>query len=239
VVGVVSPGYIDHLAAKGVPRHKMKVLTDWVDESVYRPVPYDRDLAKRLDMDGKFNVVFGGQFGVAQHLDTLLEAAALLSPRPEIQLVLVGDGVEFDRIERKVASMALTNVKLTGRYLSNEMPAIYALADVLLIHLKADPSFRLSIPGKTYAYMACGKPILAAVGGVTADIVAENSSGLTCPPEDPHAMAEAIVTLFEMSTQERERIGNAARDAAVAKFSRDLVINLHERVLTALVSARG
>jgi hypothetical protein len=52
-------------------------------------------------------------------------------------------------------------------------------------------------------------------------------------------MAEAIVTLFEMSTQERERIGNAARDAAVAKFSRDLVINLHERVLTALVSARG
>jgi glycosyltransferase involved in cell wall biosynthesis len=236
VVGVVSPAFVDYIAAKGVQRGKIEVLTDWVDDSQYRPLPYDSGLAKQLKMDGKFNVVFGGQFGIVQHLDTLLDAASLLSSRPEIQLVLVGDGVEYDRIERKVSEMGLTNVRLTGRYPADEMPAIYALANVLLIHLRANSAFSMSIPGKTYAYMACGKPILAAVSGVTADIIADSLSGLTCPPENPRAMAKAIVRLFEMPVEERERMGGAAREAAIAKFSQAVVIDQHERVLASLAS---
>ena len=237
VVGVVSPAFVDHLAAKGVPRDRMEILTDWVDDSMYRPVLYDRDLAGRLQMAGKFNVVFGGQFGVAQHLETLLEAAQLLMSRPKVQFVLVGDGVEHGRIKRKAVDMGLTNIRFLGRYPAEEMPAIYALAEVLLIHLKADPAFRMSIPGKTYAYMAWGKPILAAVGGVTSDIIANNSAGLTCSPEDPQAMAQAIVKFLEMSADERERIGGAAREAAVAQYARTVVLDEHERVLTAAGSA--
>jgi glycosyltransferase involved in cell wall biosynthesis len=239
VVGVVSPGYIDHLAAKGVPRDKIEVLTDWVDDSVYRPVPYDRDLAQRLQMAGKFNVVFGGQFGVAQNLDTLLDAAWLLLSRHEFQFVLVGDGPEHARIEQKAKTMGLTNVRFLGRYPANQMPAIYSLGAVLLIHLKALPEYRMSIPGKTYVYMACGKPIVAAVAGTTAEIIADSSGGIVCPPEDPQAMVEAITTIFEMSAEERARMGDAARRAAQARFSRTAVIDEHERVLAAVGSAPG
>ena len=233
VVGVVSPAFVDHLAAKGVPREKIEVLTDWVDDELYRPVPADPDLAARLGMTGRFNVVFGGQLGVAQHLDTVLDAARLLESRPEVQLLLVGDGVEQARLERRAADMGLTNVRFAGRFPAAEMPAIYALADVLLIHLKADPAFRMSIPGKTYPYMACGRPVLAAVDGVTADIIGDDAAGLTCPPEDPEAMAAAVVRLLEMPAQERSRMGESARRAALAKYARGVVLDKHERVLAA------
>ncbi len=237
VVGVVSPGFVDHLVVKGVPREKIEVLTDWVDETLYRPVPPDQDLAERLGTAGRFNVVFGGQLGVAQHLDTVLDAArALLASRPEVQLLLVGDGVERSRLERRAADMGLTNVRFAGRFPAAEMPAVYALADVLLIHLKADPAFRMSIPGKTYPYMACGKPVLAAVEGVTAEIIREGDAGLTCPPEDPGAMAAAIVRLLDMTAEERARMGSSARRTALAKYARSVVLDEHERVLTAVGS---
>ena len=231
VVGVVSPAFVDHLAAKGVPREKIEVLTDWVDEALYRPVPADPSLAARLGTTGRFNVVFGGQLGVAQHLETVLDAARLLESRPEVQLLLVGDGVEQARLERRAADMGLGNVRFTGRFPAAEMPAVYALADVLLIHLQADPAFRMSIPGKTYPYMACGKPVLAAVAGVTADIIRDATAGLTCPPEDAEAMAEAVVRLLEMPAEERVRMGESARRAAVAKYARGVVLDEHERVL--------
>ena len=216
----------------------MEVLTDLVDDSVYRPVPADPEFAERLGTTGKFNVVFGGQLGIAQHLDTVLDAARLLQSRPEIQLLLVGGGVEQARLERKAEEMGLTNLHFAARFPATEMPAVYALADVLLIHLKADPSFRMSIPGKTYPYMACGKPVLAAVEGVTAGIIQEAQAGLTCPPEDPEAMAEAIVRLVEMPTKERVRMGESARRVAVAKYGRDVVLDEHERVLAAAQSSR-
>lgn len=199
----------------------------------------DSSLSDRMGITDKFNVVFGGQLGVAQHLETVLEAARLLVSRQEVQFLLVGDGVEQASLEQKAAEMHLTNVRFVGRFPADQMPSIYALADVLLIHLKADPAFTMSIPGKTYPYMACGKPVLAAAAGITADIIRSASAGLTCAPDDPQAMAETVIRFLEMPSDARARMGEAARHAAVTTYARHVVLDEHERVLIAAAQGKN
>jgi colanic acid biosynthesis glycosyl transferase WcaI len=237
-VAVVSPGMVDHLVREGVRPRKLHVITDWADERVYGPVPRDAALAERLGMRGKFNVVFGGQLGILQRLDVVLEAAELLRPHPDVQFVIAGDGVERARLERETAVRHLGNVRFTGRLAAAEMPAVYALADALLVHLSSQPIFRMSIPAKTYAYLACGKPILMAMNGDAAELIRSSGAGLTCPPEDPAALADAVLTLLHMPPVAREELGRRARETFLAQYARSAVLRRCEALLTS-VAARG
>lgn len=233
-IGVASPGFIGHLQRKGVPRGKIQLLTDWADEQVYRPVSPDPSLAEELGMAGRFNVVFGGQLGIAQGLDTLIDAWEFLRPHENIQLVIVGDGVEKRRLEAVVAVRGLRNVRFLGRLPSDKMPTIYAMADVLLVHLIANPIFRMSVPGKTYAYMGCGKPLLMAVDGVAAEMIRSANAGLTCPSEDPQAIARAVLQFFHLPQKMREAMGANAREAFLKQYSQSVVLEKHERLLASL-----
>ena len=237
-VAVVSPGMIDYLVRRGVAREKLHVLTDWADERVYRPVRRDAELAARLRMAGKFNVVFGGQVGLVQRLDTVIEAAAILRAREDIQFIIVGDGVEKTRLERESVGRGLANVRFVGRLPSEEMPRVYALADVALVHLSAHPVFRLSVPTKTYAYMGCGTPVLMAVDGVAADLIRESGAGLTCPPENPGAMAEAVLRFSRMSREDREAAGRRARELFVRQYARSVVLAQCEALLDAVAGKK-
>ena len=230
-IGVVSPGFIKHLEAKGVPREKLHLLTDWGDELVYRPIPPDPTLGEQLGMSGSFNVVFGGQLGIVQGLDTLLDAAEMLRQYHDIQFIIVGDGVDKSRLETKATERGLDNVRFLGRFPSEDMPQIYALADALLVHLKADPIFSISIPGKTYAYMACAKPVLMAVDGVAGDIIRSTGAGLTCPSEDSQALAQAVLQLFHTPRQEREEMGAAAQKVFLERYCRSVGLDRHEQLL--------
>lgn len=233
-IAVSSPGFVKHLEGKGVSREKIHVLTDWADEQIYRPIQPDPSLAAELGMVGKFSVVFSGQLGIVQGLDTLINAWDLLRRYENIQLIIVGDGVEKRRLESMVAARNLRNVRFLGRFPLHEMSSIHALADVLLVHLIADPLFGMSIPGKTYAYMASGKPILMAVNGVAAEIVQSANAGLTCSAENPRAMADTVEQFFHMPKEKREDMGINAREAFLKKYSRSAGVEKHERLLARL-----
>lgn len=230
-VAVVTPAMVDHLAAQGVPREKLHVIPDWADERNYRPLPPDPALSARLGMTARFNVVFAGQVGIVQRLDTVIESAELLRHRPEIQFVIVGDGVERDRLARDAERRQLANVKFVSRVASAEMPSIYALADVLLVHLSAQPIFRLSMPAKLYAYLACEKPILMAVDGYAADFVRSAKIGLTCPPEDPQGLADTVLQFASLSPRERKEMGRRARETFLHHYSRSTVLSQCEALL--------
>jgi glycosyltransferase involved in cell wall biosynthesis len=107
----------------------------------------------------------------------------------------------------------------------------FALADVLLVHLQDDPIFRMQIPSKTMAYMACGRPILCAVPGVTAEIVRQAGAGLTCPSENPAAMAECVRQLHAMSKGERESMGERGREAYLVNYTRQVQVERVEDIL--------
>jgi len=230
-IAVVTPPMIDYLVGRGVPRHKLRIVPDWVDERVYHPVPPDPTLASALGLAGRFNVVFAGQLGIVQRLGTVIAAAELLKDDGTIQFVIVGDGVERAGLEKEVSRRALHNVRFLGRLPPSDMPGIYALADVLLVHLGADAILRLSIPGKVYAYLASGKPILAAANGATAELITSCGAGLVCAPERPETLAEAVRAFARLPRETREEMGRQGRETFLSQYSREVVLDHCEQLL--------
>ncbi len=235
----VSPGYKDNLIGKGVPPEKVTVITNWANEEIYQPVEPDPALARELGMAGRFNVVFGGNMGLAQNLETVVEAADLLKSNEDIQFLFAGDGVGRDALEGAVRERKLDNVRFLGQQPATRMPHIYALSDVLLAHYKRDPLFEISIPAKIFSYMACQRPVLMASAGNAADLVEAAGAGTSCPAEDPQAMAQAVLDLHSMSADERAAMGTAGRQAFLENHSREVLVGRHEDLLMEVAGAKG
>jgi len=238
-IAVISHGIKKNLIGKGVPPEKVYVIPHWADESLYRPVPPDPQLAQHLGMAGRFSIVFAGQLGLAQALDVVLDAAEELSDLADVQFVLVGDGTDSDRLRRAARDRGLANVRFIGRQPGARMPHIFAVSDVLLVHLRNDPLFRITIPSKTMAYMACGRPLLMAVEGDAADLVCSTGAGVTCRSENAKDLAEAVRRLRAMSREERENLGRTGREAFLASYSRGVLLDRYEALLSAMAGQRG
>ena len=236
---VISPGFKANLAAKGVPASKVRVIPNWADESVYRPVPRDRDLAERYGLAGRFNVVYGGNLGAAQAMHNVLSAAVLLRETPDVQFVLIGDGVDEQALRRRATDQNLTNVRFIGRQPAERMPCFFALADAVLVHLKRDPLFEITIPGKLTSYLACGRPIICSVAGDAARIVDECGAGLVCPPEDPDALAEAVRALHDMPYDRREAMGRSGRREFLASYTRSSLVGHYEELFAEVAARSG
>jgi glycosyltransferase involved in cell wall biosynthesis len=230
-IAVISPGFKRNLISKGVPAEKIHVIPNWADEEIYRPVPRDETLAAEHGLAGRFNVMYGGNLGAAQAMDNVLEAAVRLRDLPKVQFVLIGDGVDEVRLCEIAQERGLDNVRFIGRQPAERMPYFFALADALLVHLKRDPLFEITIPSKTIAYLACGRPILSCVAGDAAEVVQSAGAGLVCPPEDPAALAQAVRDLYAMSADQREAMGHSGRHAFLANYTRAVLVDRYEALL--------
>ena len=236
-VCVISPGFKRNLIQKGVPEEKIHVISNWVDTDVYYPAQPDPELAEKLGLAGKFNILYGGNIGAAQALDVVLEAADILRDHPVIQFVLVGNGVTLPTLQRQAEEKGLSNVKFLGRYPATEMASLYALADVLLVHLKDDPLFEITIPHKIFAYLASAKPVLAAVRGDAADVIEEIGAGIVCPPQDASALVDAALALYEMPAEKREEMGERGLTAVQERFNKQKQVAELAAVLEQTVQA--
>lgn len=237
---VISPGFRESLLKKGVPADKLRFVPNWADTDMYCAEAPDTGLAEHLGLAGKFNVMFAGNVGEAQGLETVVEAATLLASAPAaIQFVIVGDGVALERLKASVREKGLRNVRFLGRFAESEMPGLFALADALLVHLRDDPLFRITIPHKILAYLASGKPIIAAVAGDAAAVVTAANAGITCPPQNPEALASAVHGLSALPLAERQAMGARARRTAETEFSRAEVIRRIEAILQEAVDRRA
>lgn len=237
-IAVISPGVKENLVGKGVPSPKVQVIPHWADESVYRPLSPDPDVARNFGMAGRFNVVFAGQLGLAQALDVVLEAAEELSDLADIQFVLVGDGTDASRLRQEAAERGLANVRFVGRQPAERMSCIFAVADALLVHLRDDPLFRITIPSKTMAYMACGRPVVMAVEGDAADLIHAASAGVTCRAGSAKDLVGAVRRLHAMPREAREDMGRAGRAAFLASYSRGVLLDRYEAILAEMARGR-
>jgi glycosyltransferase involved in cell wall biosynthesis len=203
---VLSPGFRRLLIERGVAASKVEVIPNWCDEAALLQ-PTGR-LPAGLPGSEYFRVVFAGNIGRAQGLDAVLEAAALLQARaPQVRLVLIGGGVDATRLRDKAVHNRLMNIAFLAPVPMGEVGHVLATADALLVHLRRDPLFEITIPSKTQAYMAVGRPVLMAVPGDAADLVAQAGCGVTVPPEDPQALVNALCNLFSMPPHERTEMG--------------------------------
>lgn len=159
-----------------------------------------------------FNVVFAGNFGTAQALPTILEAATRLAGRRDIRITLIGSGSMSTWLVNAVRERGLSNVDMPGRFPVEAMPDILAQADALLVTLVRDEALAQIVPSKVSTYLAAGKPIIAALDGQGGDVIRDANAGIAVPAEDPDALAGAIERLSGMSVEDRRRMGQSARE---------------------------
>lgn len=211
-VVATSPGYVPALIDRGVPAGKIAVIHNWCAEAEIGSPVISEERRRALGFHGRFNIVFAGNMGSAQALDSVLEAAALALARvPAAQFVFIGSGIDADRLAGLTRTRGLTNVVFLPRRPYSEIGEVLVQADVLLVHLADRPLFRITTPSKIQAYLYMGRPILAAVRGDAADLVQRAGAGLVCAPESPEQLCNAVLTLSRLSRHELDAMGERGR----------------------------
>ncbi|TWC20163.1 glycosyltransferase involved in cell wall biosynthesis [Pseudomonas sp. SJZ083] len=199
---VLSPGFKRLLIERGVPSQKIDVIYNWCSEDMVRATP-DK-LPTNFPVTSKFRILFAGNMGKAQSLDTVIDAAQLLQEQAsQVAFIFLGGGVETSRLEALAKGRNLDNVFFLPAVPMPDVGAYLAAADALLVHLKKDPLFTITIPSKTQAYMAAGKPILMAVDGDAADLVRDAGCGVVSESDNPQALVDAVLALMEVSAEGR------------------------------------
>lgn len=235
-IAVLSDGFAEAIG-KETPPAKVQVIRNWANEDEIRFPPVDREM-------DRFTIVFAGAMGNAQALSTVLDAAHQLSDRPEVHLILVGHGTDRDQLKRRARDENLTNVEFRPWLPVSEIGSVLAAADALLVHLKDDPLFRITIPSKTQTYLMAGRPILMGVEGDAAKLIEEAGAGICFRSEDPGGLADAVRILVAMDPRERARLGtrgarfyheNLALDIGAEKFEALLSRAARERPRTDLI----
>ena len=205
---------------------------------VYHPNPGElppRSVAgnpeSTLRLKPGFNVVFAGNLGTVQALDTILDAAELARRHTDLQWVLVGSGSRSGWVAEEVERRGLTQVSLPGRVPPEQMPAIFAQASALLVTLARNPLMSLTVPSKIQAYLAAGRPIVAAIDGEGARIIEEAGAGVTCGAGDSAALCDAVLRLKSLPVDELAELGEAGIRYYRANFDADV---LAERLIERL-----
>jgi colanic acid biosynthesis glycosyl transferase WcaI len=207
-------------------------------EALYHPIQLEADAPERDIVPPGFCVMFAGNIGVAQDFDTILSAAERLKNYRDIQWVIVGDGRRRNWVEQEVESRGLKDcVHLLGRYPVESMPRFFSLADVLLVTLKNEPIFALTIPSKVQSYLACAKPIVAGLDGEGAKVVEEAAAGYTCPSESPDELAEAVLKMYQLPEKDRKVMGERGREYFLKEFERNMLLDRLEEIITDVCSA--
>lgn len=200
----------------------------------------NREPVPDLTLAPAFNVVFAGNLGKAQALDTVLAAAELLRGCEDVVIVLVGSGTRAEALKREVAQRRLTNVLLPGRFPSRGMPGILAQASALLVSLAKSPIMSQTVPSKIQTYLAAGRPIVASLDGEGARVVTEAGAGVACAAEDAQALAEAILSLRRLGDADRRAMGEAGRRYHQEHFDpARLAVRLHDRFVQLRRSRSG
>jgi colanic acid biosynthesis glycosyl transferase WcaI len=195
---VVSPAFADRLEGDWhVPHDKISVVINGVRTDLFNPQVDGTALRAKLHLDDKFVVSFIGTIGNAHGVSMLVETARRLLPsHPNVLFLVVGEGAEKGSLRALVKDSGLSSFVILDAQPRARIPELIRASDVCLVLLRKAEIFKTVIPTKMLEFMACGRPVLLAVEGVAQSIVESAVAGLCVPPEDPSALADAVMTLF-------------------------------------------
>lgn len=236
---VLSPGFKRKLIEKGVPPQDIEIIYNWCDDREITADNPDSALVKELGQSGRFNVLFAGNMGKAQKLDVVLKAAEQIQCKiPQVQFIFIGGGVEVESLKSMVNEKKLGNVRFLPPRPPSQIGSVLSLADVLLVHLKKDPLFEITIPSKVQAYMAVGKPLLAAISGDAADIVKAAQCGIACESEDVEALINSIEWFYSRPKEQLLRMGENGKQYYYENFSMQVGVERFEKLFQTICSQR-
>ena len=217
VITTVTPPLVDRLARKRGAGGKVRLLLNAVDTTRFDP-QFDPVAARAtLGWGPGFTLVYSGTVGIAQGLDTLIDAAQRLSS-VDVTIRVIGDGIEAADVKARAATLGLTRIVFQPSVPAADVPTVLAAADGILVLLRAGPLYEESLPTKLLEGLAAGRPIVASADGYPAALVREAGAGVTCRAEESVELADAIASL--RTHPGREAMGLAASDLARTRFSR-------------------
>ena len=225
---VLSRDMAEVLIEAGISPDKITVIPNWIDTTRLRPVKTENAFRRQHQLQNRFIVMYSGNLGLCQDLDTILEAAALLRSHPRICFVLIGDGARRQALEKRATDLALINVRFVNYQPLDQLSVSLSAADLHLVPVDARVS-RYLMPSKLYSALASATPILAVapLDSELATLVTEHGVGLAVPPAQPQALADAILDCAEPQSQDKSLRfdlaagGRRARALAEREFTRD------------------
>ncbi len=229
-----SRGFLDSIAKYCNDKSKIRYFPSWAEDVFtdknVKPAPEVPEIVE------VFTVVFAGNIGEAQDMPAVLDAAEQLKSNDWVRWVIVGDGRKSDWLQSEVLRRGLSKqVLLPGRFSVERMPSFYAHANALLVSLKQDPVFSMTIPGKVQSYLMAGIPVLGMLDGEGAAVIRDAQAGLTCGAGDSAGLANAVLALVAMTAEDRRQLGLNGRKYAEQEFGRAELMDrldalLHEAV---------
>jgi glycosyltransferase involved in cell wall biosynthesis len=229
----VGVGYRRRLMERGVHADRISIVMNGVDRDLLETVTQDPEVTRReWGLDGKFVCSYIGTIGMASGLDIFLRAARLLRDigRNDIRLLAVGDGAIRADLQAVAEREKLENVIFTGRRPKAEMPMFLAATDLCFVHLRKTPLFETVIPSKIFEALGMRRAILIGVDGDSRKLVEDSGGGVAIPPEDEHALVDALVH-FSANRSDLERMGETGRKYVMERFDRDHLAREYLQVL--------
>lgn len=228
---VISDGFKQNLMDKGVPEGKIRVIPNWVDTDILRPLPKDNHIAEKFSIHNKFVVMYSGTISISSFhsLERILDVAYSVKDENVI-FTIIGDGMKKQSLQEKAGKLGLKNVRFIPFQPYEDLPHLLAAGDVLLVPLDKDKS-HLSVPSKLYNFMAVGRPILgmAESDSEVTKIITDTNCGICVAPDDIDKIVETITSLKD-SYSRRNTLGLNARRYAVEKFSKEHVLKIYEEL---------
>jgi len=212
----------------GIPAGQVTVIPNGVDDDFLRAAgqfPHPDG--------GPFIATYIGTLGMAHHLETLLEAAALLRDDPGFRFRLVGEGARRSRLEARARELGLRNVEFIGERPRGEVPRWIAESHACLVLLRKSEVFRTVVPSKMFEVMAVGRPIVLGVEGEARALLERAGAGISVPPENPAALSEALRDL-RSDPDRRRTLGENGRRFVQSEFQRAPLAARYLELLSAL-----
>jgi glycosyltransferase involved in cell wall biosynthesis len=219
MIVTVTEGFRENISQRGIELDKIHTVPNGADLATYQPGGKPAALAKDLGLEGKFVVLYLGAHSVSQKLDTILDAALVVSDLENLTFLFVGDGNQKEGLLERAKAENIHNLIFHPPVSKELVPSYYNLADICLVPLRDVPLFDTFIPSKMFEIMAVGKPILGSLKGEAARILESSGGALVTPPEDLQGIVTAIRNLYR-DPRRRAELGQNGRKFVESHYSR-------------------
>jgi glycosyltransferase involved in cell wall biosynthesis len=226
---ITSRGFVKSICAKGDFKDKIIHFPNWADSDLTNTtIQYSLP-----QLPEGFIVMFAGNIGVAQDVENIINAARITNEKyPSIKYVFLGDGRDRERIEKLVQDYNLNDtVVFLGKHPLESMSLFFEKADCMLVSLKDEEIFNLTLPAKVQAYMSASKPILAMMNGEGYDTILDAKCGYSAPAENSKALADNVVKIFNLTKEERMHLGINGFEYYKKNFQLDNCMNHLEEII--------
>ncbi|MEH2393411.1 MAG: glycosyltransferase family 4 protein [Nostoc sp.] len=238
-ISVIADGFVDNLRSKGVKADKIVQIPNWVDVNFICPLPKENNPFRVAhNLNGKFVVLYSGNIALTQGLEGVVKAASELRHIPDIVFVIVGEAKGLQRLQQECLNCGADNVLLLPFQPRQHLPQMLAAADVgLVVQKKNVVSFNM--PSKIQVLLASGRALVASVpdNGTAAKAIRQSGGGVIVPPEDPRALAMAILDLYK-NPEKVKTLGYKSRQFAVEHYAFEQALNQYESLCYSLTVDR-